>query len=74
MGRSSRRAKAPGTKVLKTDVIIFLSSSETVLMQVHLDTAQGDLNAWGVEREQDSYQTFLVLEISRNLMICIIIS
>jgi hypothetical protein len=32
---------------LKADVIIFLSSSETVLMQVHLDAPQADLNAWG---------------------------
>jgi hypothetical protein len=47
VGRSRRRAKAPGTKVLKADFIIFLSSSETVLMQVHLDAPRADLNARG---------------------------
>jgi hypothetical protein len=42
--------------VLKADFIIFLSSSETVLMQVHLDAPRTDLNAWGTCEEQDLYQ------------------
>lgn len=37
----------------------FLSSSETVLMQVHLDTPQADLNAWGLGEEQDLYQPYV---------------
>ncbi|CAI8932949.1 hypothetical protein EMIT0P2_50022 [Pseudomonas sp. IT-P2] len=58
VGRSRRRAKAPGTKLFKADVIIFLSSSETVLMQVHLDAPRADLNARGAGREQDLYQSY----------------
>jgi hypothetical protein len=36
--------------------LFFSSSSETVLMQVHLDAPQTDLNAWGAGEEQDLYQ------------------
>jgi hypothetical protein len=56
---------------LKADVIIFLSSSETVLMQVHLDAPQADLNAWGAREEQDLYQSYFESEKLLNIMIYI---
>jgi hypothetical protein len=56
---------------LKADVIIFLSSSQAVLMQVHLDAPQADLNAWGTREEQDLYQSHFELEKRINIMICI---
>ncbi|MCP1446748.1 hypothetical protein J3D54_005880 [Pseudomonas sp. GGS8] len=42
--------------MLKADFIIVFSSSETVQMQVHLEAPQADLNAGGVEEQQDLYQ------------------
>jgi hypothetical protein len=46
--------------------LFFSSSSETVLMQVHLDAPQTDLNAWGAGEEQDLYQTHTVLRKTFN--------
>jgi hypothetical protein len=48
--------------VLKADFIIFLSSSETVLMQVHLDAPRVDLMPEVQAREQDLYQPYFALE------------
>jgi hypothetical protein len=57
--------------VLKADFIIFLSSSETVLMQVHLDAPQADLNAWGAVRGAGSVPAVLCVREMFNLMIYI---
>ncbi|CAI8936995.1 hypothetical protein EMIT0P294_30584 [Pseudomonas sp. IT-P294] len=44
--------------MLKADFIIF-SLVVTVLMQVHLDAPQADLNAGGAGEEQDLYQPYV---------------
>ncbi|WP_148047002.1 hypothetical protein [Pseudomonas fluorescens] len=56
---------------MKADFIIFLSSSETVLMQVHLDAPQADLDAWGVVKGAGSIPAELCFKEMFNLMIYI---
>jgi hypothetical protein len=55
--------------VLKADFIIFLSSSETVLMQVHLDAPRADLNAWSAMGRAGSVPAVLCFREMFNLMI-----
>jgi len=50
--------------------LFFSSSCETVLMQVHLDTPQTNLNAGVQGEEQDPYQQYFESKNTRNLMIC----
>jgi hypothetical protein len=59
---------------LKADFIIFLSSSETVLMQVHLDAPQADLDARGAMKGAGSVPAVLCPAKMLNLMIYIKIS
>ncbi|KAE9642355.1 hypothetical protein EJA70_19120 [Pseudomonas sp. PB103] len=56
---------------MKADFIIFLSSSETVLVQVHLDTPQTDLDVRGAGEGAGSVPDVLCLRKMFNLMICI---
>jgi hypothetical protein len=57
--------------VLKADFIIFLSSSETVLMQVHLDASQADLDPWDAMKGAGSVPAPLCVRKMFNLMIYI---
>jgi hypothetical protein len=57
--------------VLKADFIIFLSSSETVLMQVHLDAPQADLDARGAVKGAGSVPATLCVREMFKLMIYI---
>jgi hypothetical protein len=57
--------------VLKADFIIFLSSSETVLMQVHLDAPQADLDARGAVKGAGSVPAVLCVREMFNFMIYI---
>jgi hypothetical protein len=50
---------------------LFFSLVVTVLMQVHLDAPQANLNAWGAGQEQDLYQSCFALIKTFNLMICL---
>jgi hypothetical protein len=57
--------------VLKADFIIFLSSSETVLMQVHLDAPRVDLETRGAVNGAGSVPVVLCVREMFNLMIYI---
>ncbi|MDR9862572.1 hypothetical protein [Pseudomonas baetica] len=56
---------------MKADVIIFLSSSETVLMQVHLDAPRADLDARSAMKGAGFVPDVLCAREMFNLMIYI---